>query len=373
MKRSRIAKIIAILLCCAVFLPSCGLRRKETTSKTKHTEEEETDEDETDSTTSATPSAVSLMHVDSLDYFISDGTIFAENVPVATPTPIPVSQASLGLTNEVDGYYSGPLENAVVVDNEYFRFTIVSAVLTDTSYTVNSEFENKTDVPYTLNWRNPVMNNENSKYYFYTEDAIEPHTVYTDVTDFAACFDHFDGTEPTRITFLLLAIPTSSNLTAALANASSADGTTLNYIPVTLFPQGEDAFVYVDEPIPPESTIMYDSEGAEFIIDYFEATDAHFQVFYTFINKSGKYLQLRLDGGTITLDKTVFDVGSQSIYIPPYGRVSESFYVSGSTISDAGFAPTDFKTISIPLIASSLNDDVMVLWETVVRKEIDFG
>ncbi|MBO4475030.1 MAG: hypothetical protein J5750_09005 [Clostridiales bacterium] len=373
MKRSRIVKIIAILLCSAVLLPSCGLRRKETTTKTKQTEEE-TDEDETDSSKDdpSGPSVQMLMHVDSLDDFISDGSIFAENVPVATPTPIPVRQTSLGLTNDVDGYFSGPLENATVVDNQYFRFTIVSAELTDTSYTITSEFENKSDVPYTIYWRNPVMNNECSEYYLYTEEAIEPHTVLTDVTDFAFCFKGFDGSEPTRLSFLLLAIPVSNTLTAALAKAADSD-CTLNYIPVTLFPQGEDAFVYVDEPIGTESTIMYDSEGAEFIIDSFDASDSSFEVYYTFINKTTKYIQLCLDDGQIILDKTIFDVGTQAIYIPPYGRVSSSFYVSGSTIDAAGFKPTDFKTVSIPLLANCLNDDVSVLWDTVVKKEIDYG
>ena len=356
-----------------MLLPSCGLRRKETTSKTKQTEEEEEDDTESSDDPQTTPEAKVLMHVDSLDEFISDGSIFAENVAVATPTPIPVRQAALGLTNEDDGYFSGPLENATVVDNEYFRFTIISAELSDTSYIVTSEFENKSEVPYMLYWRNPIMNNSCTSWYFYTEDYIEPHTVYTDVSDFAAVFDDFDGTEPTRLAFLLLGVPIDSSLNAALAQAPDSDDTTLNYIPVTLFPQGEDAFVYQEAQLSPDSTIMYDSEGAEFVIDRFEATDTTFYVYYTFVNKTSKYIQLRLDNGQITLDKTVFDVGNQAVYIPPYGRQSDCFSVPSSVLSAAGVQPTDFKAISIPLIASSLNDGIMVLWDTVVRKEIDYG
>ncbi|MBO4688476.1 MAG: hypothetical protein J5636_08185 [Clostridiales bacterium] len=373
MKKSRLVKILAIVLCSTLLLPSCGLRRKETTTKTKQTEEE-TDDDETEASSEdpSGPSVEKLMYVDSLDQFISDGSIFAENVPVATPTPIPVNQTALGLTNDSDGYFSGKLENATVVDNEYFRYTIVSAELTDTSYTITSEFENRSEVPYTIYWRNPVMNNECSEYYLYTEESIEPHSVLTDVTDFASFFKTFDGTEPTRLSFLLLAIPVNDGLTAVLAQAADSDYT-LNYIPVNIFPQGEDAFVYQDESLGAESTIMYDSEGAQFVIDYFEADGSYFKVYYTFVNKTTKYIQLCLDNGQIILDKTIFDVGAQAVYIPPYGRVSEYFYIPVSTIEAAGFNPTDFKAISIPLIANCLNDGVSVLWDTVVKKEIDYG
>ena len=359
-----------------LLLPSCGLRRKESTSKTRQTEEE-TDDEETDDTSDdpVVPNTGAVMNVKSLDAFISDGSIFADNVPVPTPTPIPVKQSTLGLTNEDDGYFSGPLENATIVDNEFFRFTIVSAVLDGNSYTITSEFENRTDVPYTLYFRNPILNNESTEYYFYMESAVEPHTVYTDVTDYPSVFKEFDGTEPTRIAFLLLAVPVSSNLDANLARSLSDPNKTLNYIPVTLFPQGEDAFVYEDAPLGQDSTIVYDSDGAEFIIDSFEVNDYDFRVNFTFVNKTSEYIVLMIEDGTITLDKTVFDTGNQFNYIPPYGRLSSCFSISISTIKEAGLEPTALKSISIPLIAQSLNNgnDFKVLWETVIKKEINFG
>ena len=105
MKRQRLVAIISVLLCIAL-LPSCKLHRKQ---KVTETEEEETlddEETEADSSELTEASLSYLMNVSSLDQFISDGSIFAENVPVPTPTPIPVNQTTLGLTNDVDGYFS---------------------------------------------------------------------------------------------------------------------------------------------------------------------------------------------------------------------------------------------------------------------------
>lgn len=370
MKRQRLVVIISVILCFAL-LPSCKLRRKQ---KVTETEEESLVDDETEE--SEDPSLTDesfayLMNVSSLDQFISDGSIFAENVPVATPTPIPVTQNSLGLTNEVDGYFSGPLENATVVDNEFFRYTIISSQATPDGYIVIAEFENKTDVAYKLYMRNPILNNECNDLIFYT-NVVEPHSVYEDETNFIQCFENYDGTVPTRISFLLLAVPIAEKQVAVLADPVNR----LNYIPVNLFPQGEDAFHYEPAEIPPESSIMYDTEGAQFIIDRFEVNDSSFSIYYTFINKTTNYLQFLLNDEVITLDKIVFQAGPQAIYVPPYGRQTGVFTVSSDKIRSAGLDPYQIKLVSIPLKANSLNDvenGIKVLWETVVKKEVDLG
>ncbi|MBO4926812.1 MAG: hypothetical protein J5379_00980 [Clostridiales bacterium] len=369
MKRINFSALISVLLCVMVLCTSCGLHRKETTKKTKV--KEETEEEETDESTDETenPQSVALMKVDTLDAFISDGSIFAENVPIPTPTPIPVTQSPLGLTNDVDGYFSGPLTNASIVDNEFFRYTIISVELTDTTYVVNAEMENKTDVPYILYFRDPIMDNMSTDWYVYT-DTIEPHTVLEDTTDFASIFEDFDGSEPTRLSFLILAIPNDDSQIAILADPVDK----LNFIPVNIFPQGEDAFVYQEKPLDPEAMIVYDSEGGQLVIDSFETTEGgQFRVNYSFINKTGDYIQLKLEDGTMTLDKMVFDVGHQSTYAAPYSRVTGQFYVSGTLTTEAGVDPNSVKRVSLPLIAKSLTQDFKVLWQSTITKEVVFG
>ena len=374
MKRQRLVAIICVILCIAL-LPSCKLRRKQ--KATESEEEESLEDDETEDTsedTSSEPEQTSFayfMNVASLDQFISDGYIFAENVPVPTPTPIPVNQTSLGLTNDDDGYFSGPLENATVVDNEYFRFTIISAEATPDGYIVKSEFENKSDVAYTLYLRNPIFNNECNDRVYYT-DVINAHSVLEDETNFIQCFENYDGSVPTRISFLILAIPASDNQIAVLADPVNQ----LNYIPVNIFPQGEDAYHYEEQELPPESSIMYDTEGAQFIIDSFEVSDTRFSVYYTFINKTTDYLQFLLNDGEIMLDKMMFKAGNQAIYVPPYGRQTGVFSVLADDIKAAGMDINQIKLVSLSLKANSLNDvehGIKVLWETIVKKEVELG
>lgn len=376
MKRQRFLTIIAFMLCIFMLMPSCKLHRKQAATEPED-EEEEIDEEEkeaakstaSESDDSDTP--VFLMNVTSLDQFISDGSIFAENVAVPTPTPIPVTQTPLGLTNDVDGYFSGPLENATIVDNEYFRFTIFSAEATDQGYIVKSEFENKSDVAYKLYLRNPIVNNECNDLVYYT-DVIEPHKVVPDETNFGDCFANYDGSVPTRISFLMLAVEISGTNPAVLADPVNH----LNYIPVNIFPQGEDAFHYEPYEPGPSSDIVYDSEGAEFILDSFDVTNGKLMINYTFINKTTDYVQLLLDDGMITLDKTVINVGSQAIYIPPYGRQTGVFTVSSADLQLAGVDPNMVKLVSLPLKANSLNDvehGIKVLWETIIKKEVHLG
>lgn len=368
MKRQRLIAIISVILCVAL-LSSCKLHRKQ---KATETEEETSEEDETEESSSeTTPSFQYLMNVGSLDQFISNGEIFAENVALPTPTPIPVTQTSLGLTNDVDGYFSGPLENATVVDNEFFRFTIVSSEATPDGYIVKSEFENKSDVAYTLYLRNPIFNNECNDRVYYT-DVINAHSVLEDETNFIQCFKEYDGTVPTRISFLLLAVPASSDQTAVLADPVNK----LNYVPVNLFPQEEAAFHYEPEELPEDSEIVYDTEGAQFVIDRFEVSDTRFCVYYTFINKTTDYLQFLIDDGEITLDKTVFKVGNQAIYVPPYGRQTGLFSILTDDIKEAGLDPYQIKLVSLPIKANSLNDvehGIKVLWETIIKKEVSLG
>ena len=366
MKKHRLIAIISVMLCFLMILPSCKLRRKGSA-----TEPEESDE--TDESSEETGNAsVFQMDVRSLDQFISDGSIFAENVPVPTPTPIPVAQSALGLTNDVDGYYSGPLENATIVDNEYFRFTIVSAELTADGYVLTSQFENKTDNSFSIHLKNPVLDNECTDYYFYT-NTIEPHKVLDDVTNYSSVFKDHDNTKiPTRLSFLILGIPYGNTNHVVLADPVNE----LNYIPVNIFPQGEDAYHYEDYVPGPTSEIVYDSEGAEFLIDGFDLTDSRFRILYTFINKTSDYVRLQLDDGQITLDKNVFKPGTQSIYIPPYSRITTEFYIERKDIEEANLDPMKIKLASIPLKASTLTDKdkgIKVLWDTVIKKEVDFG
>ncbi len=372
MKKQRFIAIISLMLCFMMVLPSCKLRRKGSTAPTEEeeTEEESDIESEDQSDAEITDATAFQMNVTSLDQFISDGSIFAENVPIPTPTPIPVNQTSLGLTNDVDGYFSGPLQNATVVDNEFFRFTIISSEVTADQYIINAEIENKSDVPYKLRMLNPVFDNGcAAPNFMYESETIEPHQVLYDVTNFALCAENYAGVEPTRLAFLLLAIPSNSKQTAVLADPVLL----LNYIPVTLYPQGEDAFHYEERPLDPNSTIVLDNEGAQFVIDSFELQDKKLVVNYTFINKTTDYIKLQLEGGQITIDQIVFETGIQALYIPPYGRQKGCFEIRTSLITDAGLDPAQVKTISIPLQAKSLNDELKVLWDTVIKKEIDFG
>ena len=370
MKRQRLITVISLMLCALMILPSCKMHRKvkETVDEDEEEEELEEEEDQT-SDNSAAPS-VYLMNVRSLDQFISDGSIFAENVPVPTPTPIPVNQTPLGHTNEDDGYFSGPLNNATIVDNEFFRYTILSAELRDGGYFVTAEFENKTEVPYELHMWNPMINNQcsASTLHYYTK-TVYPHTVLNDVTDFASCIDNFDGNEPTRISFTLIGDAIADNQRATLADPVND----LNYVVVNLFPQGEDAFHYEETPIDPSSKILYDSDGAEFIIDYFEVTDSYFRIHYTFINKTTVFIGLFLDDKSITLDKTVFETGSQACYIAPFARQEGVFDVEKSVIEEAGMDTYSIKLVSLSLSAKSLDDVLQVLWETVIKTEVNMG
>lgn len=355
-----------------MLLSSCGLHKKQATKATEEEEEIE-DEEEDDKDPSGSTAPEFSMNVTKLHQFISDGSIFAENVPVATPTPIPMKQEYLGLTNDDDGYFSGDLTDAVVVDNEYFKFVIKSAEVTDEGYIVTSEFTNKSDVPYKLYMHDVVVNNVcmDADHFFVTDSAIEPNKVYTDVTNFASAFyeEPYDFTVPTRISFLMIAGPTVDGKTAVLADPVNQ----LNYIPVNLFPQGEDAYVYEEKPLGSTSKIIYDSEGTQLIIDSFDLTDSSLIINYTYINKTSDYIQLRLDDHAITIDKMVYEVGSQAAFIPPYSRRTGNFTVGRSVIEESGLDPNSLHLASIPLRADSLYNGVMVLWQTTIKTEIEYG
>ena len=356
-----------------MLLSSCGLHRKQATEKTEEEEEEEIEDDEDeDEDPSDAQTSDFTMDVTKLHQFISNGVIFAENVPVPTPSPIPMKQNSLGMTNDVDGYFSGDLTNATIVDNEYFRFVIKSAELTDEGYIVTSELENKSEVPYRLYLHDTVVNNVcmDTDNWYYT-DTLEPHKPIEDVTNFAEAFNEepFNNQVPTRISFMMIAAPSNSGQTAVLADPEKQ----LNYIPVNLFPLGEDAYVYEEKPLDPNASIVYDSDGAEFVIDCFDLVEGDFRVYFTFINKTSDYIQLRLDDKTITIDKMVFEVGSQAAFIPPYSRRVGYFEVSQSTIEEAGLDPNMLRLVSIPLRADSLNNGLMVLWQTTIKEEIHYG
>ena len=371
MKKNRLIALLAVVLCFAVLLPSCKLHRK---VETKATEEEEETEDETESETDTSTSALitPLMQVSSLDQFISDGSIFAENVPVPTPTPIPVSQTTLGLTNEDIGYFSGPLENATVVDNEYFRFTIISVEMTDTKYNVKFQFENKSDSPYNINFLNAIMDNESSNWYYYTDSVIEPHTVYDDENDFGIFFEGYSGQVPTRLSFLLLATTTSSNMPRPIL--WEKDGLNYNFVPVNLFPQGEDAFHYAEPEISDDSSIVYDSDGIQFRIDSFDVDSNTFDIKYTIVNKTNMYVMFSVSDGKITLDQTVFDNAAfNTCYIAPYGNVRSDYQVLLTDLNSAGVDPNMVKTVSFNVRASYLDEDISVLMEAIIKKEVTFG
>ena len=374
MKRQRLLAAVSIILCFMMLLSSCEMHKKQTTEKTEEEEEDIEDEDDDDDSDPSDNSGPEFsMNVVNLHQFISDGSIFAENVPVPTPTPIPMKQESLGLTNDADGYYSGDLNGATIVDNEYFKFVITSAEVTDEGYIVTSEYTNKTDVPYILYFHDVVVNNDcfDADSYYYTEAAVKPNEVYTDVTNFASEYSEepYDFTVPTRISFLMIASPTDSSQTAVLADPVNQ----VNYIPVNLFPQGEDAYVYEEKPLGSSSKIVYDSEGTQLVIDGFDIINSSFVISYTYINKTSDYIQLRLDDHTMTIDKMVYDVGSQAAFIPPFARRTGSFKVDCSLIEESGLDPNMLHLVSIPLRADSLNNGVMVLWQTTIKVEVDYG
>ena len=370
MKKNRLVALLAVVLCFAVLLPSCKLHRKvETTAA----EEEEETEDETESETDASTASLvtPLMQVYSMDQFISDGSIFAENVPVPTATPIPVNQTLLGQTNEDDGYFSGPLENATIVDNEYFRFTIVSAETVDGQYTIKAQFENKSDIPYNLFWRDVKVDNYVGHLSVITE-TVEPHKVL----DFENSinkeyFPGYDGQEPTRISFYLQAKPLNPDDSAVLTVVDDAGKPS---VAVNIFPKGEEAFHYEEPALSDTSSIVYDSDGIRLQIDDFELTDSYFFIHYTFVNKTNVYAMAYLKDSCITLDSTVFDVGSlQACYIAPYGCYEGSYFVDVNSIQNAGLVPTDIKTVSIPVFAFYLGAANSILMDTDVKKEVTFG
>lgn len=371
MKKNRLIALLAVVLCFAVLLPSCKLHRK---VETKATEEEEETEEETESETDISNASLvtPLMQVYSLDQFISDGSIFAENVPIPTPTPIPVNQTTLGLTNEDIGYFSGPLENATIVDNEYFRFTIISVEMTDTKYNVKFQFENKTDNPYSISFLNSIMDNESSEWYYYTDNVLEPHTVYDDENDFGVFFEGYHGQVPTRLSFLLLATVSSSNMPHAVLWES--DGATYNFVPVNLYPQGEDAFHYVEPEISDDSSIVYDSDGIQLRIDSFDVDSNSFDIHYTIVNKTNKYVMFSLSDKKIMLDQTVFDNAALSTcYVAPYGNVRGSYQVLLDDINSAGMDPNMVKTVSFNVRACYLDEEISVLMEAIIKKEVTFG
>lgn len=374
MKRQRLLAAVSIILCFMMLLPSCQMHKKQATEETEEEEEDIDDEDDDDDSDPSGSSGLDFsMNVTKLHQFISDGSIFAENVPVPTPTPIPMNQGKLGFTNDDDGYYSGDLTDAVIVDNEYFRFVIKSAEVTDEGYIITSEYLNKSNVPYKLYLHDVVINNNcmDTDNWYITDFAVEPNKPYTDVTNFAdACNEEpYDFTVPTRISFLMIAGPTVDGKSAVLADPVNQ----LNYIPINLFPQGEDAYVYEEKPLGPSSEIIYDSEGTQLIIDGFDLTDSKFVIDYTYINKTSDYIQLRLDDQSLTLDKMVYDVGSQAAFIPPYSRRTGHFTVERSVIEESGLDPSALHLASIPLRADSLNNGVMVLWQTTIKTEIKYG
>lgn len=370
MKKNRLIALFAVVLCFSVLFSGCKLHRK---VETEATEEEEEAEDETESETAGTTDSLvtSLMQVYSLDQFISDGSIFAENIPVPTATPIPVNQTLLGQTNEDDGYFSGPLENATILDNEYFRYTNVSVETTDEAYIINAQFENKSDIPYSLVMSDITVNNYAEQIKFGSE-VVEPHKVLDDVTKIdKQNFPWYDGQEPTRISFLLQSNPLDKSDFAAL---TENDDSRSNYVAVNLFPQGEEAFHYEDPALSDTSSIVYDSDGIKMQIDYFKIADYTFEIHYTMVNKTNTYVMAYLKDNSITLDTTVFDTDAvQACYIAPYGCVAGKYSVSLDAIQTAGLISNEIKSVSIPVIAFYLGADKSILMDADVKREVTFG
>ena len=380
MKKSKLVKVIAILLCFMLLVPSCGLRRKDSTTVEEEDEDFDDEEEEEKNTKkknsdSDDPTANVMMYVSSLDQFISDGSIFAENMPVATPTPIPVQQSLLGLTNDDDGYFSGPLNNASIVDNENFRFTIISAEIEDTEdsgkqYVIKFEAENKSDVPYALIFKDPVLDNMCTHSDFQTDlnTAIEPGEVLKDTLEYSSAFDDFDpSVEPTRIAFVLLAAPSVKGTKAYL----SPTNLERNYVTVTLFPQGESAFEYKPRELSDTSEILYDNDGGQFAINYFETSSYYLYIHYTYTNKTNEYVYLMVDGD-ITLDKKMFNATNLYSYIAPFSQEEGKYAIKLTDIEAAGMNVADIKFVSIPLLAASLNG-LSILWDADVKSKVIMG
>lgn len=380
MKKSKLVKFIAILLCFMLLVPSCGLRRKDSTTVEEEDEDFDDEEEEEKNTQkknsdSDDPTANVMMYVNSLDQFISDGSIFAENMPVATPTPIPVQQTLLGLTNEDDGYFSGPLNNASIVDNENFVFTIISADMEDTEesgkqYVIRFHMENKSDVPYTVIFRDPVLDNMCTNFDVYTDtkSVIAPGGDYDDFLEYSSLFDDFDpSVEPTRIAFVLIAAPSVKGAQAYLSPTELAR----NYVTVTLFPQGESAFVYKPRELSDTSEIIYDNDGGQFAINYFETTSYCLYIHYTYTNKTNEYVYLMVDGD-ITLDKKMFNAENIYSYIAPFSQEEGKYSIKLTDIEAAGMNVTDIKFVSIPLLAASLNG-LSILWDADVKSKVIMG
>ncbi len=363
MRRSRIVALLACVLCVSMLLPSCKLHKK-TSTEDSTIDTEETDE--TPRTTRVSETTVPSMMVTSLDQFITDGNVFSEDLPLPTPTPIPFTQISLGYTNEDDGYFSGALENATIVDNDLFRFTIVNTEVSQEAYIVNSQFENKSDVPYRLKFLNPTFDGcavEDS----YVTEILEPHKVLDDVTNFTATIANYGGTEPDQIAFLLLAIPIDTSMSASIQFEK-------NYVPCMLFPHGEEAYIFQDRVEVSGSSILYDSEVGQFAIDQFEISELYFSVTCSFLNKSSEYVMLRATNGQVMLDDTYFDLASSTaVYVAPYSRLTYSYTVSLSSIEGSGIDPQEVKLFSMNLEADTLYYDIAEMWESLIRKEIVFG
>ncbi|MBR2750917.1 MAG: hypothetical protein IKD90_07285 [Clostridiales bacterium] len=376
MKRSKLIQFLSVILSLSVFLFSLSACKKNTDkvaakSTASEEDEDDEDEDEDETTTKATKATVSEPSLDvlSLDQFISDGSIFAEDVVLPTPTPIPVSQAPLGLSNDGRGYYSGTLEKVNVIDNQYFRYTIFKVEKDAEHYYVHGEFENKTDSSFGLRFMNPTVDNETNDFYFYIDAPMEPKSVLQDTTDFAKCVSNYNGQDLTRISFLLLATdPENKNTIYPISDNNC------NYVLVNLFPQGEDAFVYEEAALPDTADILVDTEGALFSIDSFDLNDSQMIIHYTFRNKTGDYLQLKLKDKTIMVDDTVFDeLGSQTIYIAPYSTCSNYFFIRKDRFDKVKLNPINANSISIPILVNSLSDGVNVLWERIVKAEVEYG
>jgi len=369
MKKSKIIRFLSVMLCVSLLTVSLSACKK-SSGKTSRTTEEETEEETTEATTKATV-PVPSMKVDSLDQFISDGSLYAEDVVLPTPTPIPVQQTPLGLENDGNGYYSGSLENVNVIDTKNFRYTITKIEHDDEHYYVYGEFENKTDYTYSLHFKNPTVDNECNSFYFTLDEPIQPHTTVPDLTDFAKCVKDYHGQEFTRISFLLLAI---DSLKVGKTMPISETGN--NYILVNLFPQGEDKYVYEESPLPEGADIVVDTEGTLLSIDSFEllGTDpGRIYIHYTIRNKTADYIQFKLKDESMMFDDTVFDgLGHQSTYVAPFTTISDYFSISLENFDKVKIDPHNVKSLSLPVIVNSLTDDIKVMWERIIKVEVGF-
>lgn len=377
MKKNRIIALITSIMCVALLVPSCNkLHKKETTRRTKATTEEDEGKTEPAETESS-----AVMNVLSLDQFVSDGLFYTEDVALPTPTPIPLVQTTLGLTNEDDGYFSGPLQDAVIVDNEYFRYTIFSAEATSDSYILNGEFENKTDIPYILYLFNPIIDNSCNDYYFYTE-TIAPHSIMADVTNFKGCIPNYDGTEPDRIAFVLVALAVDESGVADSSIFAPLNGSEnqVNYVTCNLYPHGEENFVYEEQEIESGSTIVFDSEESRCDLEYFEVTDKYFIVHYSVLNKTSDYIRIQLDDENISLNGMGFTNSSGATgncrtnnYIAPFARQTCAVAVKLSDIKKLGLDPMKIENVYFSLTCYSLTRNTGAMWATTVMQEVVFG